>query len=281
MSSQVTQSYQLDKDLSVRKSKLETACVVNEEIDQNLFHIIWIKDGKGSYNIDFQKLEVEGNTLFFLNPGQIFHIDSEQVSEAYQIGFSQDFHCVEKHNSDIACNGILFNTPGELPAVQIPLEKVEIFEGLFQNIFREFEKNDAGKEDMLKIYLRMILVEATRIKAKQEKVRSSELSTEQRLVSQFNTLVERNYKRYHKVSDYARMIGITPKSIAKQFKKLNKSTPGEIIRDRIILEAKRLLKYTDKSTKEISFELGFEDPAYFSRMFKKNTLTSPVEFRSS
>ena len=83
----------------------------------------------------------------------------------------------------------------------------------------------------------------------------------------------------HSVSDYAGRLGISPKSLTKHFQKIRTQKPSDFIKNRIILEAKRKLLYTDFSVKEIAFDLGFNDPAYFTRFFTKATEKSPLQFK--
>ena len=83
------------------------------------------------------------------------------------------------------------------------------------------------------------------------------------------------------LSEYAELLFVSPKSLTKRLKALDHKTPTNIIRDRIILQAKRDLRFTDKSVKEIAFELGFEDPAYFTRLFKKSEAVSPLQYRTA
>jgi AraC family transcriptional activator of pobA len=83
------------------------------------------------------------------------------------------------------------------------------------------------------------------------------------------------------VSYYAQQLNKSPKTLSNLFALYNHKTPLQVIQERILIEAKRLLYYTDKSVKQITYELGFEDAAYFSNFFKKNTTLSPLEFRNS
>jgi len=97
----------------------------------------------------------------------------------------------------------------------------------------------------------------------------------------FRDFLESNYTQLKSVSDYAQIICISEKRLGQATSKVLGKSPKEIINDRILLEAKRLLVHTNLSVKEIGQELGFEDPAYFVRYFKKNTETTPVEFRET
>jgi AraC-like DNA-binding protein len=92
-------------------------------------------------------------------------------------------------------------------------------------------------------------------------------------------LVEVHFRNKHRVSDYATLLNKAPKTLANLFLLHRQPTPLQIIHNRITLEAKRLLLFTDKSTKEIAFALGFDEIPHFSRFFKKQTNLSPLEFR--
>ena len=83
----------------------------------------------------------------------------------------------------------------------------------------------------------------------------------------------------HSVTDYANRLGVSPKSITKHFQKVGAQTPSDYIKNRIILEAKRQLIYSDHSVKQIAYDLGFNDSAYFTRFFTKAIEKSPLQFK--
>ncbi len=83
------------------------------------------------------------------------------------------------------------------------------------------------------------------------------------------------------MSFYAAQLHKSPKTLSNLFAIYNHKTPSQVIQERIVIEAKRLLTYTRKSVKQITFELGFEDVSYFSSFFKKHTQLSPLDFRNA
>ena len=101
------------------------------------------------------------------------------------------------------------------------------------------------------------------------------------IIRHFNLLVEDHYKREHQVQFYASQLNKSPKTLSNLFALYNQSSPLQVIQDRLILEAKRLFHYTDKSAKEIALELGFDDAAHFSRFFKNQVNISPSDFRKT
>lgn len=99
------------------------------------------------------------------------------------------------------------------------------------------------------------------------------------LIRDFNFLVEHHFRNKHSVDEYALLLSKSPKTLANLFKKAGNKTPSQFIQDRIMLEARRLLRYTDKSVSEIAYEIGYEDIHSFSRFFKKQENQSPTDFR--
>ncbi|MFL0062519.1 helix-turn-helix domain-containing protein [Tenacibaculum maritimum] len=263
---------------SLNKVYFEKACQALEsrQIDTSTCAIFWIKEGKGNYNIDFKSYSFSGSVLFFLSPGQIFSVDSEKIKEAYQLTFAKDFYCIQTHDPEIACDGVLFNNIYETPFVK-PCEKDAFkLNFILESLIEEFANNDTAQYDMLQSYLKQFIIHSVRIKKDTHKVIED---AETKLFKDFSVLVEHNFNKLHSVTEYANRLGISPKSLTKHFQKLGKHTPSDFIKNRIVTEAKRQLLYSTSSVKQIAFDLGFNDPAYFSRFFTKATLKSPVQFR--
>jgi AraC-like DNA-binding protein len=131
---------------------------------------------------------------------------------------------------------------------------------------------------MLRLLLKRFIIRITRL-ARRQLIKTKLPEKELELIRQFNVLVEEHFKKFRQVGDYAEMMHRSPKTITNIFARQGGKRPLEIIHDRLILEAKRLLLYTDRSSKEIGWELGFEDPSQFNRFFKKQTTLPPKEFR--
>lgn len=265
------------KDLfSVSAVNFEKACVVNKPKQIDAYSVYWIKDGKGTYNIDFEQYSFDGNVLFFLSPGQVFSVDSEKIKEAYQISFVRDFYCIQTHDAEIACNGILFNNIYETPFVKPCKKDIEKLNFILEQLIEEFKLKETAQYDMLQAYLKQFIIHSVRIKKENHIVKST---IETKLFKDFSWLVEQNFKKLHSVTDYANRIGISPKSLTKHFQKIGIQTPSDYIKNRIVLEAKRQLLYSTDAVKHIAYDLGFNDPAYFSRFFTKATGKSPLQFK--
>lgn len=276
MAIQNTTNYTYKDVFSLNTVQFEKACVAHKSKQIDAYNIFWIQEGKGTYNIDFESYSFDGGVLFFLSPGQVFSVDSEKVKEAYQLTFNRDFYCIQTHDAEIACNGVLFNNIYETPFVK-PCEKDAFkLKFILDNLIEEFSNKDTAQYDMLQSYLKQFIIYSVRIKKENHVIKED---TETKLFKDFSLLVEQNFKKLHTVTDYAARLGISPKSLTKHFQKLSTHTPSNFIKNRIILEAKRQLIYSTDSIKQISFDLGFNDPAYFSRFFTKATSNSPIQFR--
>jgi len=153
--------------------------------------------------------------------------------------------------------------------------------GLLVEVFKdEYENRDNIQGEMLRVLLKRLIIKLTRLVKSQSSVgilSTAELDT----VRQFNLLVENNFKKLHQVQDYANLMFKSPKTLSNLFAKYSEKSPVQLIADRLFLESKRLILYTDKSTGEIGFELGFEEPAHFSRFFKKMSGVTVSDFRKS
>lgn len=266
------------KDIfSLQVVNFEKACVVNEDEQKSDYSIYYIKKGKGKYHIDFKSYEFDGSVLFFLSPGQIFSVDSEKIQEAYRITFVRDFYCIQTHDKEVSCNGVLFNNVYSTPFVIPNPEEIHQLDFIISSLISEIKSQHTGQYDMLQSYLKQLIIYSVRIKKENhngiEDVKSQ-------LFKDFSTMVEIKYSSEHSVAYYANRLGLSPKSLSKHFLRNGYDKPSEYLKNRILLETKRKLLYSDLSVKAIAYELGFNDPAYFSRFFTKSTGTSPKKFKT-
>lgn len=194
--------------------------------------------------------------------------------------FNREFYCIFDHDTEVSCNGILFFGTQDLPIVTIPDGQLKKFNLLFDMFLEEFSTPDNIQGDMLQMLLKRMIILSTRL-AKEQLIVQTLDNDQIDVIRKFNYLVDLNFKTKRRVSDYAEMLFKSPKTLSNLFAIYNQRSPQQIILDRIALEAKRLINYTDKQNQEIAYELGFNDPAHFSRFFKKMTQMSPSEYRDS
>ncbi|WP_430403974.1 helix-turn-helix domain-containing protein [Fluviicola sp.] len=227
--------------------------------------------------IDFNAYRTTKPTLFFCGYQRIQLLKG---INAISLNYSRDFYCIQIHDAEVACDGLLFQNAGQFPATELSPDEHSIIENLFSEIGEELRLKDSSMEEMVRILLKQIIIRATRL-WKQQQLPNQMLETpaEVEFYRNFNQLVEIHFKKWHSVADYASVLGLTAKTLSNKFNRLNLIQPNEIIKSRILLEAKRLLCFTDWSVKEIAYELGYEDPAYFNRLFTGKVGDSPSVFK--
>lgn len=229
--------------------------------------------------IDFEEFQLKSDALLFINPKVVIQFPNDSISASKLIHFNRDFYCIEIHDKEVACDGILYNNVFEVPFIELTEKDSMIIQELIRQIEFEMENEDVNTEEMLRVLLKLIILKSTRFWKTQHQINDSEQQTDVQFLRRFSQLVEKHYKTHHSVSDYAEMLHITPKSLSKKIGLISKETPNDIIKNRIILESKRLLAYSSLTVKEIAYSLNYEDDAYFVRFFTKSTGISPLSFR--
>ena len=134
--------------------------------------------------------------------------------------------------------------------------------------------------EMLQMMLKRFLILCTRIYKTQENFNAIN-NKQVDLVREFNFLVEQHFKDKHSVAEYATILNKSPKTISNLFGKISDKSPLQIIQNRIMIEVRRMLRYTDMPVSEIGYEVGYQDIQSFSRFFKKHEGISPSEFRTA
>jgi AraC-like DNA-binding protein len=229
--------------------------------------------------VDFQEFVLEKDALLFVNPKVVIHPISTNIQDGELIYFNRDFYCIEIHDQEVACDGILYNNVFEVPFIELTPDQSSNIQDIIAEIKMEMQNKDGNTEEMLRILLKLIILKSTRIWKLQHQLTDSNQDSDVQFLRKFSQLVERHFKTHHTVADYAEKLFITPKSLSKKIGLLSKETPNDIIKNRIILESKRLLAHTSMTVKEIAYSLNYEDDAYFVRFFTKNTGVSPTSFR--
>ncbi|KAB1232025.1 helix-turn-helix domain-containing protein [Chryseobacterium viscerum] len=231
--------------------------------------------------VDFHEYKTKKPSLFFLT-NQHLNIEKGK-EESILLFYNRDFYCIQIHDKEVACDGLLFHNVFEIPFVELDDSETALIKGLFLNIQDELEWKDSSAEEMIRTYVKQIIIRATRKWKKQNldndtlKIPGSELD----VFRDFSRYLEIHFREKHNVADYAELLHIAPKTLTHKFKNLNLDSPNQLIINRILLEAKRLLFYTDKPVKEIAYDLGYEDPAYFNRLFTNKTGSTPSNFKKN
>ena len=249
----------------------------------NFYSLIWIKDGKGSVKADFSEYSFSQNMLFAFSTYQPFMFLTDEPIEGVVINFHPDFFCIHKHQQEVACNGVLFNNIYNPPCITIDDNANETFEMLLGQIKTETQNPALAQYELLVSYLKIFLITASRLKTQQQtEIKFDRNETKEPFILEnLKNYIEIHYKTKHSASDYADLLNISSKALAKITKTYFNKTLTELISERIIIEAKRELYLTNKAIKEIAYELGYADEHYFSRFFKNNVDISPQLYRDT
>ncbi len=260
-------------NLEFSKSALQERSLTS--IDDHI-KILYIPK-KAIIQVDFQEFKMDTDALLFINPKVV--LKPCETVDGHLIHFNRDFYCIQIHDQEVACDGILYNNVFEIPFIALNKDQSQDVQKIIHDIQIEMENEDASTEEMLRTLLKFLILKSIRIWKQQHRLADSGQESDVQFLRQFSQLVEQYYKTHHRVADYAELLFVTPKNLSKKIGLISKSTPNDIIKDRIILESKRLLAHTNMTVKEIAYSLNYNDDAYFIRFFTKQTGLSPVSFR--
>lgn len=235
----------------------------------DFFQIVIIHSASGWHEVDFHKHKVKANQVYLIKPGQVHGWKLPKSTKGFIIEYTVESLPPEK-------NGNLAQQSRHLPDLYKFSKACKSLQPSFVQLMEsEYLQKAPLHEACLQNYLQILLLELLRTTAAKKT-----LSTED-LTVQFTDLVETHYRQEHNVQFYAQKLKITPKILSGKIQKSLGKPAKEIILQRCLLEAKRLLSYSNLSISEIGYELGFEDPNYFSRFLKNNMRISAVKFRST
>lgn len=249
----------------------------------NYFSLIWVTEGDGIVNADFAEYNFSANSLFAFAPYQPYMFTADKPINGIAIYFHPEFFCIHKHHKEVGSNGVLYNNVYQPPFVTVDETSAATFKMLCDQIKTEMQNPAMAQYELLVSYLKIFLITATRLKTEQQP-QAAELIKDNKepfILQKLKDAIEDNFKTKHSPSDYAEMLYISPKTLAKITKTHFNKTISSLINERIIIEAKRELYVTNKTIKEIAYELGYEDEYYFSRFFKVNAEVSPQLYRDT
>lgn len=240
--------------------------------------IAWNKGPAQTITIDEVPYTMPQQSIVPLMVNQSFRFERPVDIVAWQ--FNREFYCIVDHDEEVSCVGFIFYGSDKQIIIALDEASQKKLQLLSEIFIEEFNTRDNIQTDMLQMLLKRLIIIITRLAKAQHAQGVSQSDERFNIVRKFNLLVENNYKSHHSVAFYADALHKSPKTLSNLFAIYNHKSPLAVIQERIMMEAKRLLNYTEKSAKEITYELGFEDAAYFSNLFKKHTGVSPTEFRN-
>ncbi|MDO4461828.1 MAG: helix-turn-helix transcriptional regulator [Bacteroidia bacterium] len=251
------------------------------------YEILWFQNGNGHHTVDFVDYEVTPNTIFFLSPGQIHHFDhnvdkSKNICnyQGLTIKMCTDFLRDEDCNGNALLKYNAFHTFDTLPFYKVDDATAQELQLLVRQMEDEAKcHGEFGNIEILKALLRIFLVKIQRHGKQDDQLHLDNIKSSHQLFVNFRRMVDLEYRRLHTVQEYADGLNVAVRTLNKCVNECSQQSPLSFINDRIILEAKRMVRYTNMMIKEIAFELGYEDPSYFVKLFKRQTGYLPSDFR--
>lgn len=264
-----------DEYLLIEELSADNCFLLKERIENGLT-ILWGNEGETVVKIDEQEFRLGIDEMIFLT--EFHHVEVVSIGKAKIIKFNRAFYCISDHDSEVSCRGILFFGASQVPFIKFSLFQREQFELLWKVFSMEMDYKDHLQYEMLQMLLKRLIILCTRLFKEQSDMDNLETGKVD-LLRTYNYLVETNFRKLHTVAEYAELLHKSPKTLANLFAQQQEKTPLQIIHNRILLEAYRLLTYTDKAVQEIAYDLGYEDLQSFSRFFKARAKYSPKKFR--
>ncbi|AXG74526.1 helix-turn-helix domain-containing protein [Flavobacterium arcticum] len=243
----------------------------------NFYLAILFTHGSGIHEVDFTVYSVVPGSLFFLNPGQTHHWELSKDIKGYVFFHTQDFYDMQYTQATIN-RFPFFYSMHNLPVIYLKENELSIIQDLFKQVYEENNTNLFLKRQRILSLINLIYVESTRIYLTLNPVDTKNKNTYYIKFRQLEQFIEKHYKTKKSPSVYATMLNVSSKHLNRITQEVAGKTVTDVILGRVLLEAKKELVLQQHNFNEIAYALGYEDYAYFSRLFKKKTGETPSSF---
>ena len=267
-----------ESSIPFKMIRLETRSAYDTSVPHrhNYYEIFVFFKGGGWHDIDFNNFEIQSNTIHYVSPGQVHQVKRELDTYGYVILFSRDFYSMNIENKNLLFDLPFLNNNSPEPIVHLSEEEMKYFKPVLDNLQQEYAGNGKHRDLILQSNLNILLLLSNRFFKS-----GNSIDNIPSMVKDFRITLEKHFPEMHMVKDYAQLMNTSEKTLNDTIRKHTGLTASEHIYNRILLEAKRLLRNSSLSTKEIAYFLNYEDPAHFSKFFKTKTGLTPGEFRSA
>ncbi|MDF2430999.1 MAG: AraC family transcriptional regulator, transcriptional activator of pobA [Mucilaginibacter sp.] len=245
---------------------------LNDPGRKDFFEIVWLKDEDPLHALKMNDFDVKGDWIYLIPPYRVHQLN-KAGKNGELISFKREI--LEEEDKEFLLDLFkIFNVQGEFSCLRADKKAAAELSSVYQLLIDEYQKapdNLIIVRALLKVFLLKL------IQIKEQEFTGHDLH--QKRVYEFLMLLERNYLQVRNTDFYAGKLGISSKRLNQILKDKLDKTGMQLIHDRIILEAKRLIIHSESTIKAIAYELGFSDRPYFSRFFKKQTGQTPDEFQ--
>ncbi|HLP20872.1 MAG TPA: helix-turn-helix transcriptional regulator [Chitinophagales bacterium] len=233
-------------------------------------------EGKGRHVIDFKEVPIKPGSIHIVLPGQIHALHGGKNFLAYALIFTEEFFFMREETIKLLMRLFNFMDAGEAAAFDITKADKDFFTSLLKLIQHEYESQHTNKGAVL---LDLLSVFITKCMSALQLPQLNHSGDDSLDYIRLRNEVEKNYRAIHTVADYSARLSLSPKQLNEICRNYTGSTALEFIHARIVIEARRLLKYSNKPIKQIAYDLNFTDAAHFTNFFKQKTGTTPAEFK--
>lgn len=268
------------KDFYVNKIPphiLENHSNITRPHKHNSYLTILFTKGSGRHEIDFNSYEIKPGSLFLLPPGKTHHWELSEDIDGYIFSHTTNFY--DLHYSHNRMHQFpFFYSIQNTPHIALDKKQKEETEFLFQKLLEEYQSSKPFQQQLILSYMDIIYIELSRLYLTENAPKIITSGTYSEKFQQFEDLIEKNYITEKSPSQYADWMNISPKHLNRITKNIIGKTASEVITDRVILEAKRRFLHTKNNFSAIAESLGYDDYAYFSKLFKKSSGLTPTGF---
>lgn len=250
---------------------------LKEFSDEDHYMLMWMKEGFKSVHIDFESFSNSTDSIYFITPGRKVRIVYQGDPLGWMLCFSREYFNNQIREKLNIKNVGIFHSFGEVPKM-ILSPKISSRVDSITEMMDELKGSDIPNKDAAIASLLKTLLIYCDSKCN-VRLESDHNPNEVQIVTRFKDLVSTHHNRVHKVSEYAEMMSLSSKYLNQVVKSVLGMTAKQIIHDQLIIQARRELKFSNDSIKEIAFRLGFSEPFHFSNYFKKMIGHSPSDYR--
>ncbi|TWR25800.1 helix-turn-helix domain-containing protein [Mucilaginibacter pallidiroseus] len=241
------------------------------------YHVVYFTKGGGSHAIDFKNFAVVPNQIYFMAPGQVHRWNFEGEVDGYIINFSESFFRSFLLRPDYLDTFPFFTGNIDDEVINLPADMQADVTGIFEQLIKESSRNGKLSLDMMRVLMIQLFIATARQSPNSSRVTAPNYNYT--LLQNFRKLVDEHYITLKLPKDYAALLYITPNHLNALCNDMLGMPAGELIRERVILEAKRALVNLELSITQIAGKLNFSDNSYFTKFFKKYAGLTPEEFR--
>ena len=247
-------------------------------LQHNFHQFLFFEGGSGKHTIDGQKYQVKPHSIHFISPKHIHNLELGKDTKGYVCMFKEELFFIHNETNKFLEEIGLFSHWNSKPIVNLLKNDFNDLQQLLILLEDEFVNKKMRKNEILLMGLKMFLMKSSRIEGEILGIRTNK---KRQTIITFLGLIDENYNKNLPVGFYAEKLNMTSTHLNRIMNEVYGKSVSEFIKERIVLEAKRVIRLSSKSIKEISFELGFDDPSYFARFFKKHVTITPVEYRKT